>query len=303
MKALALSLFFAATAVAAQEPEGGTQQAVPENRDRVVMVARPKSHSELRKLSNGLSRAVRRLFEKDDETVDKGNALAAEGDPKGALDQYDRVKQRMPDSPELSYDRSTALSKIGPEKAPEAASEALQALQNGNSSLKSKAAYQLGVSQEAMGKPEDAMKSYATALALDPSDEDAKVNLELLLKTQEERKQKQPQAQQQQDKKDQQEKKDQQQQSKGGEDKDKKEEQQQGKDQQKEQAQNEQQKQEANPEQKQEKQAQAAEKPVDRSEAERLLDALRANEKNLQTWRFAKDKHKNVPRSDSEKDW
>ena len=40
-----------------------------------------------------------------------------------------------------------------------------------------------------------------------------------------------------------------------------------------------------------------------RSEAERLLDALRAGEKNLQVWRFAKDKRKEARRSDAEKDW
>jgi Ca-activated chloride channel family protein len=273
--------------------------------DRVVMVARPRTEpGALSRIGSGLSRAFHRLYEKDDPTVDKGNALSAEGDVKGALQEYDDARKRLADSPELAYDRSTALVKSDPEKAPEAASEALQALQKGDAALKAKAAYQLGVAQEAMGKPEDAMKSYGAALALDPDDEDAKVNLELLLKTQEERKQKQPQAQQQQDKKNQQEKKDQQQQSKGGEDKDKKQDKpQQGNQQEKQQqAQDQKGQEQAKPEQKQEL-AQAPEKPVDRSEAERLLDALRASEKNLQSWRFAKDKRKNVRRNEPEKDW
>jgi hypothetical protein len=42
---------------------------------------------------------------------------------------------------------------------------------------------------------------------------------------------------------------------------------------------------------------------VDRSEAQRLLDALRASEKQLQTWRFAKKKTDVRKRSDPEKDW
>jgi len=42
---------------------------------------------------------------------------------------------------------------------------------------------------------------------------------------------------------------------------------------------------------------------VDRSEAERLLDALRADEKNLQPWRFAREKTKERQRRDAEKDW
>jgi uncharacterized protein YdeI (YjbR/CyaY-like superfamily) len=33
------------------------------------------------------------------------------------------------------------------------------------------------------------------------------------------------------------------------------------------------------------------------------LDALRAGEKNLQVWRFAKDKRKETRRSEVEKDW
>jgi Ca-activated chloride channel family protein len=279
--------------------------AAPPPPDRVVMVARAKDKPGVfAKLQDSVSRAWHRLYEKGEPNVEQGNALAAEGKPEAALSEYDVAHQKLPDSPELAYDRSTALVKMDPAKAPEAASEALQALQHGDASLKSKAAYQLGVSQEAMGKPEEAMKSYGAALALDPDDEDSKVNLELLLKTQEERKQKQPQPQQQKDKKDQQEKKDQQQQSKGGEDKDKKDDQsKQGKDEQKKKEAQQKPEEPKPDENKKDKQAQAEEKPVDRSEAERLLDALRASEKNLQTWRFAKDKRNNARRSESEKDW
>ena len=268
--------------------------------ERVVVVAKHQKPGIFEKLTSGVSRALHRLYEKGDEKVDEGNALAAEGRPDAALHEYDEAHKRLPDSPELAYDRSTALTKMDPAKAPEAASEALQALQHGDASLKSKAAYQLGIAQEAMGKPEEAMKSYGTALALDPEDEDAKVNLELLLKT-EERKQKQPQQQQDKEKKNQQEKKDQEQQSKGGEQKDKKDQSPKGNEDQKQQE-AQQKPDQQKPDEKKQQQAQA-EKPVDRSEAERLLDALRASEKNLQTWRFAKDKRNNARRSESEKDW
>ena len=46
----------------------------------------------------------------------------------------------------------------------------------------------------------------------------------------------------------------------------------------------------------------ANDKPVDRSEAQRLLDALRASEKNLEIWRFAK-KGEAKKRSVPDKDW
>ena len=39
---------------------------------------------------------------------------------------------------------------------------------------------------------------------------------------------------------------------------------------------------------------------IDRQEAERLLDAMKQNEKNLQLWRF---QQKKKPRKPNEKDW
>lgn len=285
----------------AQEPaKTGPKAKDPE---RVVVVARPGAREgALHKLSSGIANAFRRLHEKTDPTVDRGNSLAAEGDPDGALRAYDEAQKKLGEPPQISYDRSTALVKKDPKSAPEAASEAQKALEHGDASLQAKASYQLGLAQEAMGKPEEAMKSYASALALNPNDEDAKVNLELLLKTKEERKQKQQEAQQKQDKQEQ--KKDKGEPSKGGEDKGKEQKEQAGKDKKEEQPKNQAGDQQPKPDQeKKQEQAQAAEKPVDRSEADRLLDALRASEKNLQSWRFAKDKRKNVPRGDAEKDW
>ena len=202
----------------------------------------------------------------------------------------------MPESAPLSLNRAGALLKMEAAKAPEAASEAAQALQHGDGKLKSEAAYDLALATEAMGRADDAIKAYGAALALDPDDEDAKVNLELLLKTQEERKKQMPAPQQESKEKNQQE--NQQQDKSKGEDQKKEEQKQAGQKEEQKQQQQEQAKQ-------QEKKEQVAqeEKPVDRSEAERLLDALRAGEKNLQVWRFAKDKRKEARRSEPERDW
>lgn len=254
------------------------------------------------KLQDAAGTAWHRLYEKDDAEVAQGNALAAQGDAEGALKEYDKARERLPESAPLSFDRASALLKLDAAKAPEAASEAAQALQHGEGALKAQAAYDLALATEAMGRPDEAMKAYGAALALDPGDEDSKVNLELLLKTQEERKKQMQQPQQQ-------ESKDKNQQKQQPPDKSKGEEQK--KDQQKQAGQKEEQKQDqqqageqqqAKPEEKKEQQAQE-EKPVDRSEAERLLDALRAGEKNLQVWRFAKDKRKEARRGEVEKDW
>lgn len=270
--------------------------------ERVVVVpGAQKTPGVLRKLESAASRAWHRLYEKDDPDVARGNALAAQNDPEGALRAYAGAQERLADSHELHFDRSGAMLKLGAEEAAHAHDEALQAMQSPDRSLKAKAAFHLGLAQEQLGKPDDAIKAYEQALALDPEDADSKVNLELLLK-QEERKQKQPQPQKQQSKDKQQDQKQQPDKSKGEE---------QQKDPQKEAGKNEEQKQkeqqpgpqeQAKPEEKKQQQAEE-QKPVDRSEAERLLDALRAGEKNLQVWRFAKDKRKEARRGDVEKDW
>jgi outer membrane biosynthesis protein TonB len=271
--------------------------------ERITIVARrAEKPSPLARLESTLGAAWKRLYQKEDDQIGDANALAAQGDAEGALKVYDAARPRLGEDPALSFDRSAALLKIAdPSAAAEASSEAARAFDRGDSSLTPKAAYQRALAAESMGQPEDAMKLYASALALDPGDVDSKVNLELLLRTQEERKkqqagrpqptpQKKDQAQQQPDP------------SKGqdqqGQDK------QAGKQQEKKQD-------DAQPQPGADPQAKAPEKKPqqseqkapDRSEAERLLDALRTSEKNLQMWRFAKKSSKEARRGDVEKDW
>ena len=273
--------------------------------ERVVLVAKPAEKPGLvQKLSAALGRTAHRLYEKEDADVAQGNALAAQNDPEGSLKAYDRALERLPDSAELHYDRAGQMLKLGAEHAQKAHDEALQALQTQEKSLKASAAFELGLSDEQLGHPDEAMKDYRQALTLDPEDKDAKVNLELLLKTEEERKQSQ---QQQQSKEKNQQEKQKPDKSKGDEEQ-KEQQKQAGQEEQKEKKEKEEQKQQAGQQQeppKEEKKEQQAaqQKPADRSEAERLLDALRAGEKNLQVWRFAKDKRKEARRGEVEKDW
>jgi len=280
--------------------------------ERVVLVAKEaKPPGFFEKLQKQLGRAARRLYERDDDDVVKGNALLAQGEAQGALAEYDKARARLPDDPGVAYDRATALLQVDANKmAADAASEASRALQRGDASLKPRAAYQLALAMESMGQADDALRQYGAALALDPDDVDSKVNLELLLKTQEQSRrnpagqpresqpaqqgaqqkpfpqkgeaqrndqqsvpQKQPQGQEQQPQQDAASP-----QQSAAQDQDK------------------QQRQPADPKA-------GTDKPVDRTEAQRLLDALRASEKNLQIWRFAKKKTDLRKRSDLEKDW
>lgn len=324
MSAIVATLFAALlVAQALPQPPGSDEP------HRVAIVARkPDSANErgfFARLGDKASAAVRRLYQKEEPHAAEGNALAARSEAQGALDEYE--KSVVPDESTaegaLAFDRSAALLKLGAEAAPRAVQEANRALDKGDARLKSQAAYQLGLGFEQLGKTEEAMAAYAHSLALDPEDEDAKVNLELLLRSQQEKKQ--PQQSQDGEKK---EKKDPQKSSetkddqtqKGGKDsqqekqpdeqgeKKKDEKQSAGKsegEEKKEEAQKQESQQEKPGDEKKEqaKEQQAQAQPLDRSEAQRLLDALRAGEKNLQVWRFAQKKTKEGRRPDAEKDW
>jgi len=141
-------------------------------------------------------RAVRRLWEKPEPNVVTGNALAAENDLEGALKAYEAAKVPEGGTADgaLALDRASVNLRRGdPEAAPRALADATKALQQCDAALKPLAAYDLGYALEQSGRPEDAVNAYAQALGLDPTDADAKVNLELLLR-EEQRKQKVPQS-------------------------------------------------------------------------------------------------------------
>jgi hypothetical protein len=278
--------------------------------ERVVLVAkRTEPPGIFSRLRGSVRRATERLYRREDGDMARGNALAAQDDPEAALREYDRARARMPEDPRIAFDRATVLLKLDASKAAEASSEAAQALQHGDAALKPKAAYDLALADEALGHTEEAVRQYGAALALDPADTDSKVNLELLLRAQQERRQN-PAGQPKPD----------QLPRHGGEQKpeaqkgdaSRKQEQSSPPEDpgtgQRQQGEAQQRPDPAAPEQgKSEPQPRTGEagneKPMDRSEAQRLLDALRASEKNLQTWRFAEKKADVRKRSDPEKDW
>ena len=313
-------------------PKSDARPASERANSEPVVAVRPASETHLSlwaRASDAVSGAVHRLWEKDEPHAAAGNAATLNGDVDGALKHYDEAEPNLPAGGDaaatLAYNRSAAMLKGSPEQAPKALEQAQAAREAQSSELRAKAAYNAGVALEAQGKPDEAIKAYANALSLDSGDVDSKVNLELLLQEHEKQKQQQGQndkdkkkdpkddkdQQKQQSKGEQQEKKDQQQQDQKDGDQQKKDQQQQAKaDEKKEQK----------PEEKKEQQAQAGEEKKDekkeqkpeekqqqasmgRSEAQRLLDAARAGEKNLQMWRFGKKAEQHPRRGTAEKDW
>ncbi len=292
-------------------------QALPQapalEKEQVALIARPREPDGfLQKLSKEMRALVRRLYQKEEPHAAQGNALAAEGKAQEALDAYQQV-QVPEDSPAegaVAFDRSGALLKLGAESAPKAVQEASRALEKGAPPLKSQAAYQLGLGLEQLGKPEEAMTAYAQALQLDSTDQDAKVNLELLLRSKKEEKKKEKSQDSEKKKESQKssEQKDDQKQQGGKDQKDQKKSEEEGEKKKQEQSQGkpkEAEKKDEKPgeQKKDQEQKPGQPQPLDRSEAQRLLDALRSGEKNLQVWRFAQKKTKEGKRPDAAKDW
>ena len=330
MNALLLAVLLAQAQVAPvpYEPPPAPKQ---QQESIAVRPSAAKAPSLWTKATRALGNSVRRLWEKDEPNATKGNLETLNGDVDAAMKSYDEAEKQLPATSRdaqaaLSFDRSGALLKGQQENAPKALEQAQAAMQSSDPSLRAKAAYNAGVALEQAGKPQEAIKAYAEALSMDPDDVDSKVNLELLL--QDKQKKEKQQGQQQDDKKqpNDQQQQQQQQQSNGKQDdqkkQDQKQEQQQGQEQQKDQQAQQQKSDEekkAQADQKKEEQAQQGqqqpqqgekeeakqEKPAQlgRSEAQRLLDAARAGEKNLQMWRFGKKSDPHKQRATAEKDW
>ncbi|GAC1338355.1 MAG: hypothetical protein NVSMB23_05990 [Myxococcales bacterium] len=304
----------------------------------VALHVRKVEPSVLAGARRAVSRAVRRLWEREEPAAAEGNARVAQNDVAGALRAYDEAEKAIPPAGEaaaaLALNRSGALLKQGAEEAPQALAHALRALSTGSPETRAQAAYTTALALESAGKTDEAIAAYGRALALDPDDADAKVNLELLLRT-EERKKKQPAPSAQDEQKKQQQKGDSSKEPQAKGEAPKKDEQKdpgeprkddgkaQGqpkkdepaKDGDEKQAQRE--KKDPRGGQKQDDQKAPADpgdrgaemradaagaQPLDRTEAQRLLDALRAGEKNLQIWRFGK-RTQDARRRGTEKDW
>ena len=236
---------------------------------------------------------------------DKGKKAYEEGHYDEARIYYEHVlKNRKKDNGAQFGLGVTAYQ----QKDMETAARALNNAMNSNDkSLASKAMYNLGNMFRDQQKMEESLALYRKAIELDPTDEDAKVNYELLkqvLQQQEQQQQEDKQNEEQdQEKGEDQQKQDQDSEGQDEQNKDQ-EKQEKGEDQQKQQddqqqSQSEKEKEEKEQQQSQEKQDETQDKKTDKQmQAEAILNALKDQEKINQKRQIAKSKSRKL-----EKDW
>ena len=235
---------------------------------------------------------------------DKGKKAYEEGHYDEARVYYEHVlKNRKKDDGAQFGLGVTAYQ----QKDMETAARALNnAMNSDDQSLASKAMYNLGNMFRDQQKMEESLALYRKAIELDPTDEDAKVNYELLKQVLQQQEQQQQQNKQNQEQD--QEKQDQQKQNQDSEGQDEQnnnqDNQEKGEDQQKQQEDQQQSQSEKEEEKKDQQQSQAkkdetqAQKTDKQMQAEAILNALKDQEKINQKRQIAKSKSRKL-----EKDW
>jgi len=246
-------------------------------------------------LTGGVDRNARRLNK-------EGNRNFTDGDFPAASEQYQDAQTRAPQSPEIAYNLGNALYRQGNFVA---AAEQLRRAAAGGVAVGSQSWYNLGNALFKSQNLPEAAAAYRRALALAPGDRDAKINFEKTLHAMRDQQQ-QPQDKQQQQK-DEQQKNQQQQQQDGQQQGDSQQQEQQDQQQQQGEKNNEQQEQNRGEEQQQEQPQEAgldstglAAGDLRPEEAQRILEAMREQEKELQRERARQMK---LRARRTEKDW
>ncbi len=120
----------------------------------------------------------------------EGNRAYAAGDYQNALELYRRAAAERPDLRAIAYNAGNALHRLS--QYERAVSEAQRAAADGPNDVRFRAYYALGNHFARLNRWREAYEAYRNALILNPTDLDAKVNLEIALRRLDEQRQGQP---------------------------------------------------------------------------------------------------------------
>ncbi|WP_224244368.1 tetratricopeptide repeat protein [Hyalangium gracile] len=119
-------------------------------------------------------------LEVDHPLVAKGRAAYEAGKYEDALSAFEEAKRELPNDPAVEYNRAVALAQLG--RAEEAKSAFQRVTESNRPELQGKAWYNLGNIHATTGARKEALQAYRRALKLDPNDELARHNYEVVLR-------------------------------------------------------------------------------------------------------------------------
>lgn len=230
------------------------------------------------------------------DLVHDGNRALAGGDAKAAAERYLEALEEEPENPVIQYNLGNALYTGQQFSDADAAYGA--AAGRADSALTEALSYNLGSSLFRQGRYGEAADAYKRVLRRNPADEDARWNLELALRKQEEEEKQQEQQDQQQDERSQDQQQDERNQDQQDQDQQEDRQDQNQSQEQEQQNREEPQQGESAPEPEQAPES-AGEEQMTAAEAARLLEALGNDEQQLLRERF----RARGRRVDVEKDW
>lgn len=119
-------------------------------------------------------------FEKNHPRVEEGMAAYEAGRFDDALNAFEAARRELPDNAVVEFDRGNALYKL--QRLDEAREAYHRVTELDRGALQEKDYYNLGNALAELGQPKDAIAAYRKALLLDPKDDLARHNLEVVLR-------------------------------------------------------------------------------------------------------------------------
>jgi len=119
-------------------------------------------------------------FEKNHPRVEEGMQAYESGRFDDALTAFESARRELPDNAVVEFDRGNALFKL--QRLDEAREAYHRVADLDRGELQEKDYYNLGNAMAELGQPKDAVAAYRKALLLDPRDDLARHNLEVVLR-------------------------------------------------------------------------------------------------------------------------